>query len=128
MMRWCLLFFLALSGPLGGPALAQSKPAQARPAPPAADAIASVGHPGWTVDAGNGCWIWNPNPQQEETVRWSGACPEGPAQGEGVLVWHYQRDGEPGEDRVLGTGHTTFTGSVLGGGVLRTTEREIPAQ
>jgi len=31
------------------------------------------------------------------------------------------------EQRVLGTGQTTFTGSVLGGGVIRTTETPAPA-
>lgn len=30
------------------------------------------------------------------------------------------------EQRVLGTGQTTFTGSVLGGGVIRTTETPVP--
>lgn len=123
-MRWCLLFLalngaaLAQTGPGGpgpngpGPGLpgqngqgpAQSGPAQPRPAPPAADSIASIDHPGWTVDTEHGCWIWNPNPQQEETVRWTGACADdGPAQGEGVLAWRYKRDGEQGEERYLGT-------------------------
>jgi hypothetical protein len=104
MMRWCLLF-LALTGAAaaqssGGPT---AEPAQPRPAPPAAGEIASVDHPGWTLDAENGCWIWNPNPQQEETVRWTGACPEGPAQGEGVLGWNYKRDDEQGSERYVGT-------------------------
>ncbi|WP_431275323.1 hypothetical protein ACQ858_02805 [Variovorax ureilyticus] len=31
------------------------------------------------------------------------------------------------EQRVLGTGQTTVTGSVLGGGVIRTTETPVPA-
>lgn len=31
------------------------------------------------------------------------------------------------EQRVLGTGQTTFTGSVLGGGVIRMTETPVPA-
>jgi len=31
------------------------------------------------------------------------------------------------EQRVLGTGKTTLTGSVLGGGVIRTTETPVPA-
>jgi len=98
-MRWCLLF-LALSG---GAAAQTNPPAQPRPAPPAADAIAGIDRPGWTVDAESGCWVWNPNPQQEETVRWTGACPEGPAQGEGVLGWNYKRDGREGAERYVGT-------------------------
>jgi hypothetical protein len=105
MMRWCFLF-LALTGAPLGVAVAQTRPAepaQPRPAPPAADSIASIDHPGWTVDAQNGCWIWNPNPQQEETVRWTGLCAEGPAQGEGVLAWTYTREGQRGDERYVGT-------------------------
>ena len=28
----------------------------------------------WVADAKSGCQVWNPNPQLEETVAWSGSC------------------------------------------------------
>ncbi|MBS7810700.1 MORN repeat-containing protein [Roseococcus pinisoli] len=121
-MRWCFLVLALASTPLAGalaqtgapPGAAPGAPSVAppgsdsgttpqRPAPPPADSIAAVGKPGWTVDAENGCWVWNPNPQQEETVRWTGPCPEGPSQGEGVLAWRYVREGQPGDERYVGT-------------------------
>ena len=64
MMRWMCLFLT-----LAGAASAQPAPPERdhpRPAPPTAEAIAEPGRPGWTVDASNGCWVWNPNPQQAD--------------------------------------------------------------
>ena len=34
-----------------------------------------------------GCYVWNPNPQPDETVSWTGGCIEGAAQGTGTLKW-----------------------------------------
>lgn len=100
-MRWMVLFLS-----LAGAASAQTggaDPAQPRPPAPPTGSIAAPDHPGWTVDARNGCWVWNPNPQQEETVIWTGLCPEGPATGEGLLAWRYIEGGEPRGERYLGT-------------------------
>lgn len=41
----------------------------------------------WVVDARSGCHVWNPNPQLEETVTWSGSCTNGRAQGHGIVQW-----------------------------------------
>jgi len=41
-----------------------------------------------TIRDQNGCQVYNPNPQPEETVRWSGACKDGFTEGEGVLEWY----------------------------------------
>jgi MORN repeat len=41
----------------------------------------------WVVDARSGCQVWNPNPQLEETVAWSGPCTNGRAQGHGTAQW-----------------------------------------
>ena len=105
-MRWMFLF-LALTGAAAAqptnPGATTPEPAHPRPAAPPADAIARTGHPGWTVDAESGCWVWNPNPQQEETVRWTGPCAEGPAQGEGLLAWRYTEEGETRGERYVGT-------------------------
>ena len=37
----------------------------------------------WVADAKSGCQVWNPNPQLEETVAWSGSCTNGRAEGMG---------------------------------------------
>lgn len=41
-----------------------------------------------TIQDKNGCKIYNPMPQGEETVTWSGKCRDGFADGEGVLEWY----------------------------------------
>jgi len=40
----------------------------------------------WTADK-LGCQIWNPNPQLEESVTWSGSCTNGRAEGPGIVRW-----------------------------------------
>jgi len=39
------------------------------------------------MDPANNCKIWNPHPMAGETVRWSGNCVDGLAQGSGTLQW-----------------------------------------
>ncbi len=41
----------------------------------------------WIADAGAGCRVWNQHPQGNETIRWSGACPNGLAHGRGAAQW-----------------------------------------
>jgi len=41
----------------------------------------------WFSDAKSGCQVWNPNPQLEETVAWSGSCASGRAEGRGTAQW-----------------------------------------
>jgi hypothetical protein len=41
----------------------------------------------WTTDARSGCQVWDPNPQIEESVVWSGSCANGRAQGPGTVQW-----------------------------------------
>jgi hypothetical protein len=41
----------------------------------------------WMADASVGCRVWNPHPQPNETIRWSGACANGYAQGRGAAQW-----------------------------------------
>jgi hypothetical protein len=79
---------------LGPPDLKRPRPVMAASHPPAppADQVAREGHPGWTVDALNGCWIWNRKPYLDSFITWSGACsPEGPATGPGLLDWGDER-------------------------------------
>jgi len=41
----------------------------------------------WIADTSAGCRVWNPHPRPDESVRWSGACPNGFAQGRGAVQW-----------------------------------------
>src|SRR6266853_1959819 len=51
--------------------------------------------PDWVTDPSSGCRVWNPNPQGDETITWSGACRDGLAEGRGVLQWfHNMRPAE----------------------------------
>jgi MORN repeat len=52
---------------------------QAQPADP--------GPPNWITAKNKPCKIWNPQPQPNESVTWSGACKNGLASGKGVLHW-----------------------------------------
>jgi len=47
----------------------------------------------WHMDA-SGCKVWNPAPEPNETVVWSGACQNGFAQGRGTETWF--SNGKPG--------------------------------
>jgi hypothetical protein len=50
--------------------------------------VASGAHAGeWLADAGSGCQVWDPNPQLEESVTWSGSCANGRAEGPGTAQW-----------------------------------------
>ena len=48
------------------------------------------------------CVVWNPYPQEQETVTWSGACTNGKAQGLGSEVRRYVEDGKWKEDKYEG--------------------------
>jgi hypothetical protein len=43
--------------------------------------------PGWITATNRPCKIWNPEPQPNETVTWSGLCEGGLASGMGILRW-----------------------------------------
>jgi len=40
----------------------------------------------WIADK-SGCQVWDPNPQLNETVTWSGGCSNGHVDGSGTLQW-----------------------------------------
>ena len=40
----------------------------------------------WVADK-SGCHVWDPNPQLDEWVTWSGSCANGHAQGSGTVQW-----------------------------------------
>ena len=59
-------------------------------------AMAVPAHAGaWVVDAKSDCQVWNPDPQLEELVAWSGSCANGRAEGPGVAQW--SKDGSRSE-------------------------------
>lgn len=41
----------------------------------------------WMADGRTGCKVWDPEPDPQERVRWSGACVGGFASGPGVTEW-----------------------------------------
>ena len=44
--------------------------------------------PEWIKDKSSGCSIWNPNPRPGESVKWSGKCVKGKAEGYGTVEWY----------------------------------------
>ncbi|UCH47283.1 MAG: hypothetical protein JSU95_14490 [Betaproteobacteria bacterium] len=40
-----------------------------------------------TIADKNGCKVYNPMPQQDESISWSGGCRDGFAHGNGILDW-----------------------------------------
>jgi hypothetical protein len=49
----------------------------------------------WVGDPKSGCQVWNPNPQLDESVAWSGSCTNGRAEGHGIVRW--SKNGATGE-------------------------------
>jgi MORN repeat protein len=41
----------------------------------------------WIFDANTGCARWNPYPQPNESMTWSGKCIDGMVSGKGVVQW-----------------------------------------
>jgi|SRR5882724_6828472 len=49
--------------------------------------------PDWITTSNKPCKVWNPQPQANESVTWSGQCKDGFASGKGILFW--TEDGKP---------------------------------
>jgi hypothetical protein len=70
----------------------------------------------WVADAKSGCRVWDPNPQLEETVIWSGSCANGRAEGRGTAQWSKSGspsetdDGEWRDGRQVNQGTQTWSG------------------
>ena len=43
--------------------------------------------PNWITATNQPCKVWNPEPQPNESVTWSGPCKDGFASGKGILLW-----------------------------------------
>jgi hypothetical protein len=42
----------------------------------------------WIAATETGCKVWNPAPAQGESIKWSGSCKDGKADGNGSLEWY----------------------------------------
>ena len=51
--------------------------------------VAKINQPGFLISKDNQCKLWDANPQEGETVTWSGNCKNGFADGQGVAEWRY---------------------------------------
>jgi hypothetical protein len=103
MRRMPFLAFLLLG-------LAGTAAAQRPPAPPEAQTLGPGRTEGFIVDREKGCWLWMsgmPAESQDMVVTWTGACPTGPADGEGRSVLTWRERGEPRE--------MVFDGTLRGG-------------
>lgn len=70
----------SVARPAAAPAVPQAT------TPPQGGDAASPGHPGWITDAETSCRLWESQPKANETMRWTGPCAGGVAEGEGALV------------------------------------------
>jgi hypothetical protein len=43
--------------------------------------------PDWITTTNKPCKVWNPNPEPNESVTWTGPCKDGYANGKGILFW-----------------------------------------
>ena len=66
--------------------------------------------PGWIADPGTGCKVWNPAPEPNESVTWSGPCVKGFADGLGVEQWY--KNGKAGIRVEAVFSHGSSTGVV----------------
>ena len=78
---------------------------------------ASGAHAGaWLADAKSGCQVWDPNPQLDESVTWSGSCANNRAEGRGTAQWSKGSasletdEGEWRDGRQAGQGKQTWPG------------------
>jgi hypothetical protein len=65
----------------------------------------------WVADAKSGCQVWNPNPQLDETVTWSGSCANGRADGRGTAQWVKGGATSETDDGEWREGHQTGKGT-----------------
>ena len=75
-------------GAAEGVVAAGSEPAFSPPAGPICSGSASSEGCWMEASSHAGCYLWNPFPQDDETVAWSGECSEGLAHGQGETTWY----------------------------------------
>ena len=78
----------------------------------------------------NGCKIYNPAPQENETVEWSGSCADGYANGKGILDWFIGKTltekyvGEMKHGWAEGKGTLTSTNGIMYEGEWRQSQQD----
>lgn len=66
--------------------------------PPEDQRLVPGGRAGFVSDGAEGCWLWASGLRagaEDLTASWTGACPDGPAEGEGRGEVHWREDGAP---------------------------------
>lgn len=72
----------------------------------------------WLVSTDSGCKIYNPKPQPDESVTWSGDCVDGYAQGYGEMRWYVHSElqgsyvGDWKDGKMHGKGTMKYTDGV----------------
>lgn len=64
--------------------------------PPEAERMVPGGRGGFVSDGADGCWLWASGIRAGATgltASWTGTCPDGPAEGQGRAVVHWQEEG-----------------------------------
>jgi hypothetical protein len=72
----------------------------------------------WIADA-NGCKFWNPRPQPNESVTWSGQCRDGYGEGVGVLQWFSDGKSASRHEGTFVRGKAAGRGSVISADGIR---------
>jgi hypothetical protein len=67
--------------------------------------------PRWIEASGTGCRIWDPQPEPNETVTFSGACTDGLASGPGTVQWYENGSVAEREEGTLERGHLEGPGT-----------------
>lgn len=67
--------------------------------------ITKAAEPNW-ITTDKGCKVWNPNPQPNESVTWSGECINGKAHGNGILIWY--KNGIESSRDIMSTDNGSF--------------------
>ena len=106
---------------------------------PAPDLSGKDNH--WIQDPDSHCWAANPNPQEGESIKWTGACENMLITGPGVLTWYENgrisgrdegqfKNGElSGHGRIFFEDGASFEGEFPGVGVLTTPDgKKVRAQ
>src|SRR5258708_39798053 len=78
------------------------------------EVAAQNARPTLIADPKTGCQVWNLYPDPDDSIRWSGACVNGLAEGPGVLQWivngreEVRYEGEYRNGKENGRGVTTW--------------------
>ena len=97
--------------------------------------------PHWIEDKATHCWAANPDPAENETIAWTGACENMLLSGEGTLTWYvngmiagrdigtFKAGQLSGKGAILFSDGARFDGEFPGRGILTAPDgRKFPAE